>query len=112
MRAWGLLALLAMTHYGYEFTPNRWATFAAFLGLTTAVLLWLQRGPRTAFLWPVSVWGAFEGVQVFVCQGLQNWRPGEAAAFQGMCDIYTGLPFYFAGLAALAILAYWGVKRA
>lgn len=111
MKAWGLLALLAIVHYGYEFAPNRWATFAAGMGLTTAILLWLQRGPRKAFLWPVSIWGAFEGAQVFVCQSVQNWRPAEAGPFHGMCDIYTGAPMYMAGLAALAILAYWGVSR-
>ena len=111
MKPWALLALLAMTHYGYEAFPNRWAAFASGLGLTTAVLLWQQRGPRKAFLWPVSVWGAFEGAQVFVCQGAQNWIGGQAGSFQGMCDVYTGLPLYMAGLSALAILAYWGLTH-
>jgi hypothetical protein len=111
VKAWGLLALLAMTHYGYELFPNRWAAFAAGLGLTTAVLLWLQRGPRRAFLWPVSVWGAFEGAQVFACQMAQNWWEDKAGPFQGMCDVYTGVPLYMAGLSALAIIAYWGVRR-
>lgn len=100
-----------MTHYAYEAFPNRWATFAAFLGLTTAVQFWMHRGPRKGLLWPVSVFGVVEGSQVFACQIAQNWWAAEAGPFHGMCDVYTGVPLYLAGLSALSILAYWGISR-
>lgn len=101
-----LLALLAMTHYAYDFFPRRHETALAFHGLLTVVLLWQLRGPSGRLLWLVCLFGIVEGAQVFACQLALNWRAApDVARFAGVCDSFSGVPLYGWGLVALVWLA-------
>lgn len=100
-----LLLLLVATHYGYDYAPNRWAAFGMGLGALSAVLLWEIRGPLFKARWWLCLWGAFEGWQIFVCQGLQNWVSIEFDRFHGACESFFSLPTYAWGMGAAAFIA-------
>jgi hypothetical protein len=100
-----LFAFLVWAHLSDVLFANRWAAFASGLGLLTAVLVWSQRGQLLSPRWCVCLWGAFEGMQVFVCQGLFNWYPVKGEF--GQCSAYASLPFYGVGLGSAAFLAGW-----
>lgn len=100
-----LFILIAWTHLSDRLFDHRWAAFASALGLCTVVLLWPLRGKRWSLRWWVVLLGVEEGLQVFLCQGAQNWWPIPGP--DGMCVAYTGFPFMWYGLWLFACLAVW-----
>lgn len=103
-----LLSILVWAHLSDVLFQNRWAAFTSGLGIALAILTWNQRGQRFSIRWFICLWGAIEGLEIFVCQGLYNWFPKDGDL--GQCSAYTSLPLYGWGTVAVAVLAYWVVK--
>jgi hypothetical protein len=104
-----LFLLLVWVHLSDVLFPNRWAAFVSGLGLGTAVLVWMQRGRRFSIRWFICLWGAIEGLQIFVCHGAFNWFPIRSE--KPLCEAYTGWPLYGWGIVCVAVLAYWMVTE-
>jgi len=98
-----LFVLLVYVHLGYYGFRHPWAAAVAGLGLLSAILVWGLRGPAWSLRWFVCLWGAIEGLQIFVCQLSWNWHPVKSDA--GICEAYTGWPLLWWGLWVVAILA-------
>lgn len=100
-----LFILLAWAHLGDVLFPHRWAAFVSGLGLISAVFVWTMRGPRFALRWFICLWGAIEGLQVFVCHLSYNWWPKTGP--RGLCEAYTNFPLYWYGICSILVLSIW-----
>lgn len=100
-----LFVALAWAHLGDVLFPHRWAAFVSGLGLISAVFVWTMRGPRFALRWFICLWGAIEGLQVFVCHLSYNWWPKTGP--RGLCEAYTNFPLYWYGICSILVLSIW-----
>lgn len=105
MKSWQLLALLSAVQFAPAYFHYRWDVWGSLLGLTLAIVIWSIRGKKYTMMWWVCLYGTFEGLQIFVCQGLNPYFKVKTDAYEGVCDKITGLPFYTLGLMATAALA-------
>jgi hypothetical protein len=101
-----LLVLTAIAFVGYYPFPHKWASAMAVQGLVVGLLFWSHRGPRFKARWFVCLIGLEEGLQVFGCQMAWNWWPVKERG-AGLCEAYTGLPFFWAAAWAIYIIAVW-----
>lgn len=92
----------------FEEPTRRWGAGVSALGLGMMILTWKQRGRRFSLRWMICLWGAVEGLEVFVCQGLYVFFPKPGT--MGQCSAYTNLPLYQWGLVSVAVLTYWIAK--
>lgn len=104
------LALIAFTHLGYEVVHQ--AT-----GLDRAAVFYVARGLEGAFLYAlfmghspyvaaVALWGVVESAMTSICGALYIIEPVNPGAWQGLCDVKTGMPvFYYSGLIIACLLA-------
>ncbi len=105
MRDISLFIALVLTHYGYDFSPNRWEAFTAGLGLTCTILLWQRRGKYLTLGWFLCLWGVFESIQVFLCHSFAILEPVIAGRGKGICSVQTGISLYWVGLLAVLMIA-------
>lgn len=105
LKAWHIIVLLALTHYGVEFAHARWFAFTSGLGAICAYFFWHVRGKRWSLWWIVCMWGIGESLQVFICQAWGATKMPDTKQFEGMCDAMTGFPFFTLGLMMMAAVA-------